>query len=73
MDEKYRLQHENFGLRILQERKRHRWSQEKLAEKANINKNTVSIIELGESSPKLDTILALAEALGINPSELLDF
>ncbi|MDR1327820.1 MAG: helix-turn-helix domain-containing protein [Heliobacteriaceae bacterium] len=72
MKENYKLLHEKFGLRLLQERRRRRWSQERLAEKANLSKNTLSSIELGDSSPKLATVFALADALEIPAKDLID-
>jgi transcriptional regulator with XRE-family HTH domain len=46
-------------------------SQEKLAEKADLHHNYVGEIERGEKAATIDTLLKLAKALGVRPSELL--
>ena len=47
-------------------------SQEKLAEFANINKNTVGLLERGEMSPSIETLEKIAKALNIELKELVD-
>lgn len=46
-------------------------SQEALAEKARVDRSYVSRVEAGKVSVGLDTLAALARALGVAPSELL--
>jgi transcriptional regulator with XRE-family HTH domain len=55
-------------------------SQEKLAQQAHITKNQVQLLEAGRghtklveptSNPKLSTLYGLADALGIDPRDLL--
>jgi DNA-binding XRE family transcriptional regulator len=52
---KFRTARENKGI-----------SQEDLAEKANINRTTLSKIESGLRNATLDTLMRLAKALGMN-------
>lgn len=61
-----------FGMKVRIERTKRHFSQEKLAELANLNKNSVGAIERGESSPTLDTVDALAKAFGLSLQEILD-
>ena len=49
------------------------YSQEKLAELAGVNLRTIQRIESGETDPRGDTIIRLAEALGTTPGNLIDF
>lgn len=60
-----------FGGNLRRARKRADLSSEALAQKAGLHRNTVPLIESGQSEPRLDTILALAKALDIDPCELL--
>jgi transcriptional regulator with XRE-family HTH domain len=60
-----------FGERIRALRLKKGWTQEHLAERAELNSVQVSHIERGANEPKLTTILRLAKALGIAPAELL--
>jgi len=48
------------------------WTQEALAEKLGWGVNTYAKIERGESDVKLDKLKQIAEAIGIDVSELLD-
>jgi transcriptional regulator with XRE-family HTH domain len=52
-------------------RRRRGWSQERLAEMAKVNKQTISRIERGEpENPRENTIKRLAHALGAEPAQL---
>jgi transcriptional regulator with XRE-family HTH domain len=62
-----------FGKRIKFERIKLDWSQEILAEKANISRSTITSVERNTSSPTLDVVEKLAKALGYEPHELLIF
>lgn len=42
----------------------------KLADRANIGKNTVYLLENGYGNARIETIRLLAEALGIEPNDL---
>ncbi|MEA2230460.1 MAG: Helix-turn-helix domain [Solirubrobacteraceae bacterium] len=46
-------------------------SQWELSERAGVHKNTPGLIERGERSPALETINAIAGALGVRGSDLL--
>jgi transcriptional regulator with XRE-family HTH domain len=47
-------------------------TQEELAERARLTRNYIGNLERGEKSPTLDALEAIAEALGLTPSELID-
>ena len=47
------------------------WSQEDLAEKANLHRTYVSGIERGVRNPSLTIVFKLAEGLGVEPGNLL--
>ena len=47
-------------------------SQEKLAEFADLSKNSIGAIERGESSPSIDTLDAIAKAFSIELVDLID-
>jgi transcriptional regulator with XRE-family HTH domain len=55
------------GLRV-----RHALTQEELAAKAGIGKNTVNRIERNLTEPHMSTLRKLAEALGVEPYKLVN-
>ena len=59
-----------FGKAIRTLRKAQGLTQELLAEKADLHVNNISFVERGLNAPTLDTICALADALGVKVSEL---
>ena len=59
-----------FGGAIRTLRKAQGLTQELLAEKADLHVNNISFVERGLNAPTLDTICALADALGVKVSEL---
>ena len=61
-----------FGMKVKIERIKKKLSQEKLAELAGLNKNSIGAIERGESSPTLGTINSIAQVFDMKPCELLD-
>jgi len=61
-----------FAQRLRELREAAGISQEKLAEKANLHRNTVGIIERGQQIPTLDVICKLAHALDLKPYQLID-
>ena len=61
-----------IGERVRAERVKRFWTQEKLADAAGISQKALSKIETNEVEPRFSTILKLAEALNIEPSEFAD-
>jgi transcriptional regulator with XRE-family HTH domain len=47
-------------------------SQEEVAERAEIHRTQMTLIERAERLPRIDTMIRLAGALGVSPAELLD-
>ena len=62
---------EIFGILIRDLRKNKSISQEKLAEKTNLDRTFISLIETGKRVPTLTSICKLAKGLDIKASELL--
>lgn len=60
-----------FGRVLRRERKRAGLSQEQLGLNAEVARNFVSLMELGENQPSLDTLYRLADALNLPASRLL--
>lgn len=60
---------EAFGLVLRDLRQSKRLSQEKLAFDAGLDRNYISLIELGKSSPSLKTVFKLCSTLNISASE----
>ena len=60
-----------IGLRIRKLRRQKYWTQEKLAEKAEIAPDYLCRIECGKKHPSLKTILLLADAMEITADDLL--
>ncbi len=63
---------EKIGIKVRVLRMRMKLSQEKLAELAGLNKNTIGFIERGEISPTIETLEKIAKALKIKLTELVD-
>ncbi len=61
-----------LGIKIKLLRLKQKYSQEKLAELANINKNSLGAIERGTSKPSIETLNNIAKALNIELKELVD-
>ncbi len=61
-----------IGIKIRLLRTKLRISQEKLAELADMNKNSIGAIERGESSPSIETLNKIAKALNVELKELVD-
>lgn len=62
---------EVFGRVLRGLRKEKRFSQETLAFEANLQRNYISLIELGVNQPTISTVFKLANALGVKPHELI--
>ncbi|MFT4294646.1 MAG: helix-turn-helix transcriptional regulator [Micropruina sp.] len=61
----------DFGLHLRRHREQRRLSQEALAESAGVDRKLIYRTELGQTSPRLDAVVKLADALGLDPAELL--
>ena len=61
----------DMGDRVREYRTKRHWSQEKLAEEADISLNTVSRIESGQTRMSIEVFKRLVQALGINVELLL--
>ena len=62
-----------LGAKIAYLRKSRRFSQEKLAEKADISEIYVGEIERGDANPTVEKLKLIANALDVEISELFDF
>jgi transcriptional regulator with XRE-family HTH domain len=62
-----------FGRRLVQLRKQHGWSQERLALESGIARSYLSEVERGIRNIALLNICRLADAMSLDPSELLKF
>ncbi|MDP9476791.1 MAG: helix-turn-helix domain-containing protein [Actinomycetota bacterium] len=60
-----------IGEKLRQLREQRALRQEDLAALASVGKNTVNRIEKNRTEPHMTTIRKLAEALGVDPSELV--
>jgi len=62
----------NLGDRILNLRKSQKLSQEQLAEKINVTRQTISNWELGETNPNPEQLKMLSKQFGISLDDLLN-
>lgn len=60
-----------FGQAVRVSREGRGWSQEALAERAELNRSYLGEVERGRATPSLVTIFKLARALDLTPSSLL--
>jgi len=56
-----------FGRRVLEARKRRKWSQRQLAERVSMRRETVTMIENGKRQVTIEEWLAIAAALNRAP------
>ncbi len=63
---------ESFGISVRQLRDARNWSQERLAEVADLNRSYVGEIERGTAIPSLATLEKIAAALGLSVSRLIE-
>lgn len=59
-----------FGKRVRELRKEMRFSQERLAKIAGLDRSYLGGIEQGRRNPSLKNIVAIATALGVTPADL---
>lgn len=64
---------ELFGSHLRRLRERKGFSQQALADTANITKITIFRIENGKNAPSLDLLISISDALEISFKELMDF
>lgn len=58
--------------KLMKLRKENAWSQEELADKLNVSRQTVSKWELGQTTPDTDNLTKIASIFGVSVSDLLD-
>lgn len=63
---------EQLGLNLRDRRGRAGLSQEALGALCELDRTEISLLERGLRFPRLDTLVKLARALQLSPSELLD-
>lgn len=63
---------EKIGIKISILRKKLKYSQEKLAELADLSKTSINSIERAQSKPTIETLERIAKALNIELKELVD-
>jgi transcriptional regulator with XRE-family HTH domain len=66
------VQRKALGHAVRTERLARKLTQEELAEKADLSLNWIGVIERGEQSPTLDSILQIAGALKISVRDLFE-
>jgi transcriptional regulator with XRE-family HTH domain len=64
---------QHFGKQVQYLRRFNKLTQEQLAEKTELSVDTISNVERGLSSSRLETIDSLAKALSVSPVELFQF
>lgn len=62
---------ELFGTVIRELREGRGWTQEELAERANMNASYLGFVERGDNVPTLTIIIQIAEGLRVEPGDLL--
>ena len=61
----------SFGERLKKEREQKGWSQEELATKIHVSRQSVSKWETGKNYPSIEVIIDLSDLFGITIDELL--
>lgn len=61
-----------LGVNVRKARERHGWSQEELADRSGIHRTYISGVERGVRNPTIGIVAAIAAALEVTPSSLLD-
>ena len=62
-----------FAENLMELRKLHNMSQEELAEKINVSRQTLSKYETGESLPDIEKCLAIAKIFGVSVDDLINY
>ena len=60
-----------LGLTLRTLRNKRKWSQTELALRADVDRNYISLVELGRSSPSVRLLFKLCDALDMKPSDLI--
>lgn len=60
-----------FGERLKEEREKRSWSQNDLAERLHVSRQTVSKWETGKNYPNIEILIGLSDLFGITVDELL--
>jgi len=60
-----------FGQALRSLRTKRKWSQTDLALRADVDRNYISLIELGKNSPSVRLLFRLCDALNTSPADLL--
>ena len=68
---KFSDHHAAFGAHLRRLREARKWTQEQLADEAELGRATIQFLEYGTKSATLDTLLALSRALQLPLLELL--
>lgn len=63
---------ERFAANLVRCRKRAGLSQEALGARADLHRTAIGLLEKGARVPRIDTLVKLAAALGVEPTKLLD-
>ncbi|WP_370650048.1 helix-turn-helix domain-containing protein [Brevundimonas sp.] len=61
-----------LGQNVLKFRTEKAWSQQALAGEANLSLRYLAGVERGEENPSLETIVAIADALTVQPGRLFE-
>ena len=71
VNREYAVDYEKMGARIARIRRERGMSQENLAESSGITPTNLSHIERGKTKGSIETIVAIANALGVTPNDFL--
>ena len=61
-----------FGQNVRKQREARRFTQEVLAERADLDRTYISDIERGTRNPGVKNVARLAKALGLSPARLME-
>ncbi|MEX2374692.1 MAG: helix-turn-helix transcriptional regulator [Dehalococcoidia bacterium] len=60
-----------LGARVREHRRAQGWSQEQFAEQAGVHRTYIGAIERGQQNVTVVTLIAIAQALSVDPGELI--